>query len=121
MSGEPGNDQVFYWLDPDRDYIVLRELRMADGRECSRTEISYRADPKFGWIPTGWKEAAVDERGGFDDLLTSKVTELAINEPLPESTFRLVFPKGAEINDVPNQRRINAAPRIQKNAIRKSD
>lgn len=98
IASEPRSDHVFYWLDPNRDYIVLREHRMADGREYSRTEISYRSDKQLGWIPTGWKEAVVDEHGGFDDLVTSQVTELVVNEPLPESTFRIDFPKGAEMN-----------------------
>jgi hypothetical protein len=88
------NGQAFYWLDPARDYVVLREHRMIGGQDHSRIDISYRSDPKIGWIPSGWKEAVIGDQGTFDDLVVSKVTEFAINEPLQDSTFRIVFPKG---------------------------
>ena len=85
---------AFYWLDPARDYLVLREHSMADGRDIDRTDYSYRADAKVGWVPEGWTRMELSNYGCFVRSSTSKVTQYAVNEPLPPSAFQVKFPSG---------------------------
>jgi hypothetical protein len=97
--------RYFYWLDPARDYIVLREHESLNGQDASRTDIAYRSDPTFGWIPSGWNETILGASGDLMESLTANVSEFAINQPIPASAFQIEFPGGTQIDDSQNKRR----------------
>ena len=56
---------LYYWLDPTRDYIVLRKQQILNGRSQERMDISYRNDPAFGWIPEGCHEFSISDVGNL--------------------------------------------------------
>jgi hypothetical protein len=88
-----------YWVDPAREYIVLREHVVLNGQDYSRMDTSYRRDLKFGWIPNAWNFSSVGNRGTWLHSETATVTAYAINEPMHESIFQVEFPKGAQVTD----------------------
>jgi beta-lactamase regulating signal transducer with metallopeptidase domain len=83
---------IFYWLDPARDYLVLREHTMSGGRDIALIDFSYRPDGMAGWAPDGWKQGHLGAYGCFVYSITSKVAQYALNERLPKSTFEIKFP-----------------------------
>jgi Thioredoxin-like len=93
-----------YWLDPAREYLVLREHHTRNGQDTSRTDLSYRHDESHGWVPVGWKSASVDNWGDLEQSVTATVTEWSVNQPLPLSEFRLEFPKDTLFPLLPRKR-----------------
>lgn len=83
---------IFYWLDPARDYIVLREHIVSGGRDVAHIDFTYRSDPRAGWLPDGWTERQLGQYGCFVYSRTSKVAQYTVNEPLPALTFQIKFP-----------------------------
>jgi len=98
----PERAQTSYWLDPTRDYIVLRKHRMADGRDVERTDISYRNDPVSGWVPNGCQVSSLTV-GSAERMHTYAITNLAVNRPIPSAEFLVDFPKGTKVHEVPAQ------------------
>jgi beta-lactamase regulating signal transducer with metallopeptidase domain/thiol-disulfide isomerase/thioredoxin len=94
IETKPGH-RDFYWLDPARDYLLLREHSTVNGQDSMRIDFSYRSDPRFGWVPTGWKFAFAGHNG-----VTDTVTDYTINQPLAASEFQIEIPKGAEVRDM---------------------
>jgi hypothetical protein len=88
-----------YWLDPDRDYIVLRELQTFKGQEQVRTDIFYERDESFGWIPRSWKVVTLDRKGSFDGSFIATVSEYKINLGIRSSEFQLELPDGTQVHD----------------------
>ncbi len=107
-TATPSGATAFYWLDPSRDYVVVREYRSAHGRDESRVDLSYRADPTFGWIPTGYRRATIGKDGAFKDLTTNTVLQCEIRSSLPASAFVVEFPKGTEAGEL-----ADSPPRFQ--------
>jgi hypothetical protein len=89
----------YYWLDPARDYLPLRESRTLNGEDRDRVDFKYRSDPRDGWVPTGWTVANVGESGLLMVPSTDSVTEATVNRPLPASEFEIDPPRRAQIND----------------------
>ena len=61
--------------------------------------ISYRASSQFGWIPERWVCRSVT-----GDELHCETTTSAVNEELPADAFRIDFPPGALVFDLPSHR-----------------
>jgi beta-lactamase regulating signal transducer with metallopeptidase domain len=93
LHTENGHSQhIFYWVDPARDYLVLREHTMSGGRDIAHIDFSYHLDSTAGWVPDGWTQNELSQYGCFVCSRTSKVSQYAVNEPLPASTFQIKFP-----------------------------
>jgi thiol-disulfide isomerase/thioredoxin len=95
----------YYWLDPARDYLPLRESRTLNGEDRQRTEFTYRFDPRDGWVPTGWSDQSVGEGGALLGPYTDSVSEATVNRPLPASEFEIEAPRKARVSDYRNDRR----------------
>jgi hypothetical protein len=106
-----GNSRTFAWLDPAREYVLLRQDQIAlywRNSVCDRLEISYRLDPNLGWIPAGWKEAGFENTdelawgaavGGVHSGAAETVTEYSVNQPIPPAAFHVDFPQGVRVED----------------------
>jgi beta-lactamase regulating signal transducer with metallopeptidase domain len=92
--------QEDYWLDPARDYILVREHHTLNGEDFMRIDFSYRFEPNYGWIPTGWKDAFAGEGGAMIWSSTDTITDFSINRAMPDSEFKVEIPKGAQVNDL---------------------
>jgi hypothetical protein len=92
-----GGIRTFYWLDPARDYIVLRKQQTQNGRDHERMDISYRNDPAAGWIPDGCHESSISEVGRSCRSANSRITAFSVNQPIPAAEFLVDFPKGTKV------------------------
>jgi hypothetical protein len=92
----------FFWVDPARAYLLLRETETYRGRERIRKDISYKPDANGGWLPAGWKTVTLDERGELRESITATVSQATINGPIDNSHFHIEFPKGTQLTNERN-------------------
>ena len=92
--GPPYEDDIrTSWLDPKRNFVPVRTRYGWKGRNVY---ISYRKDPMYGWIPSGWCWT-YPEGKKFFERITAKVTRCEINVDIPKSEFQLEFPVGTYV------------------------
>jgi hypothetical protein len=87
------------WLDPDRDFVVLRVARSMPGKNTT-LDISYDQDPKLGWIPSAWRWVAFGPESGriFEEHAAS-VTLHEFNTDVPREQFQFTYPSGTLVRD----------------------
>jgi hypothetical protein len=94
-------DHKNYWLDPQREFLVLRIVRRdVGGATISTHDISYLRDRAHGWLPSGWKWVY---EGGYKrvrEQIIAKVTKCEINIDIPRSEFQIEFPPGMLVRDL---------------------
>lgn len=95
-----GNWSTFLWLDPSRDFLVLRKHEVTDGMDTSRVDFSYRQDASHRFVPTGWHETRAGWIWEAGLSLENTVKEATFNRPIPASRFAIEFAKGAYVNDL---------------------
>lgn len=95
----------YYWLDPARDYLPLRESRTLNGEDRGRVDFKYRLDSHDGWVPAGWTGAYTGESGSLLASHTNSVTEATLNRPLPALEFEIDPPTRARVSDSRGNRR----------------
>jgi len=94
----------YYWVDPARDYVILREHETYNGVDRIRKDITYQHDETHGWIPRGWKIVNLDENGELIESVDTTVTDYAINVPIPLSEFQIEYPDGTHVTDERTQK-----------------
>ena len=98
-----GQAKTEYWVDPQRDYSIVRIRRYGTFRpdKClEENEISYKSDARFGWTPAGWRGYAVDADSGQPaDKWDYTLISYAINPRVDPSEFRYQFPPGTWVVD----------------------
>lgn len=93
--------QKSYWVDPDRDYIVLRITCGRSGYPPVYTvDIKHTQANSREYIPSAWK---LIETGGSTNRILSQrsvsVTDYEINEDIAKSEFQFEFPPDTAIVD----------------------
>jgi beta-lactamase regulating signal transducer with metallopeptidase domain len=63
-------ENIFYWLDPARDDLVLREHTTSGGRDISQIDFSYCEDATAGWVPDSWTQKQLGQYGCLVTSLT---------------------------------------------------
>jgi hypothetical protein len=91
---------TYYWLDRDRDFIVLRKQEVGNGVDGTRADFSYRADASFGWLPTAWHMTRLGAEYNLGTVHDDVVQEVIVNRPIHASTFAVEFPVLARVNDL---------------------
>ena len=102
----PGHEET-YWLDRDRDWVIVKyesSYRIArHSRTVGRTTIAsvqYQNDATYGWVPSAWKtEWQNPDTGAIYDVEESKVVKYAFNEKIPSELFDLPFPPGTFVRE----------------------
>ncbi len=91
---------ISYWLDPARDFIIMRAVLFLSGNPAFQTDIEYSLDSVVGWVPSYWTVVQMnDETGALKSTTRSKITKLAVNVPMQPSDFNLEEPDGLLVND----------------------
>jgi hypothetical protein len=101
---EPKDDTSYprksYWVDPARDYLILRAINSVAGQGMLQTDIVYDQDPVLGWVPKSWSVVDLDGAGHLQNSFRSSVGELSLNQPIPVAEFTVEGHDGATVNDV---------------------
>jgi hypothetical protein len=98
-----GQMKEYCSVDPNRDDLLVsfeRAPRQWRDDRTFRYAVSYRAISQFGWIPERW----VCRCPSSDYKLHCEATTLAVNEQLPADAFRIDFPPGALVFDLPSRK-----------------
>jgi hypothetical protein len=88
-----------YWLDSEREFVVLRNILSVDGAERMRINCSYHRDPEHGWIPSSWEVILVDRRQAIVESARGQMDRYEINCSVTEPDFQFTFPVGTEVTD----------------------
>ena len=87
------------WVDPARDFLVLRFVKYIDGKLTSKTDISYVEDAEHQWVPSAWKRSHWNTKQRLRFTVHAKVIDYAINPPIDASTFTIEFVPGTYVYD----------------------
>ncbi|MCI0704051.1 MAG: hypothetical protein L0241_23580 [Planctomycetia bacterium] len=95
-----GGDRTEFWLDPGRDWIIVREAYINPKQTHTQIDITYEPNTICGWVPTSWesRQTKLDTISMSSARFT--VSKYTLNETIPESTFTLTFPAGTTVRDV---------------------
>lgn len=85
------------YVDPERDFVVLKWATEVDGKLWAQVDTTYAEDAAIGWVPSGWN---LFMPGGVNsERYTSTVTDYALNEPHSDKLFVIDFPPGTFVRD----------------------
>lgn len=96
---QTGSSNNEYWVDPERQMIVLRYLRKSRGKEFVRCTCSYKEDPKCGWVPDTWEGTMFQSDQTVRENVHGRMLRYEINSPLKDVDFEFSFPPGTEVSD----------------------
>lgn len=89
-----------YWIDPERDYSIVRMTRGKGSQTFTQMEVKYRHDAGVRWVPSGWNiSTIVDGWLTLTDGKTATDVKYEINREIPKTAFKFDFPPGAEVYD----------------------
>ncbi len=96
----PTGTSVHRWfVDPERDFVVVRHEGDTGGKTKFRVDLDYGQDSDGAWIPSGWRTLWFDGRGELSTEHTATVTKCDVGIAVEADQFDLEFPRGAWIGD----------------------
>lgn len=95
VADNQGRLKHSFWLDPSRDYVVVRAWVKGKGQRVIKTDIDYAQDPVLGWMPTVWSTVTLDASGHLQDAFHSKIDRIVANRPIASADFQNERPPGA--------------------------
>lgn len=106
---EPNSPSVsLAYVDPARDFVVVRMVEMNADRVNSQTNIQYSTDPIVGWMPQEWEHVVARSDTNLHVSTYCSITSVALNGPTEDEEFDIVFPLGARVYDHTQQRFVDA-------------
>jgi len=96
-SGDDFMDVIY--VDAERQFLPVRYYRHEAGMTREQIEISYCRDQVYGWVPTAWNVAHLDDRGAVRISWSGNVTEYALNQPVPDEVFEIALPPGTWVRN----------------------
>ncbi len=89
-----------FYLDPDRDFLLVRYVLKNGDRVARQTDFEYSADEDIGWALNGWTMQWFYNQGELSASTRATVRESEINSDLPAEEFTIDFPAGTFIDDL---------------------
>jgi hypothetical protein len=103
LQTEPTSSRWSLWVDPARDYSILRYTLASEGKVLLTADIAYNHSDEHGWVPKGWTIVNVDRNGKLKQSITAVVTKWQINDAIDPNEFELEFPPGTSVQDFRKQ------------------
>lgn len=98
----PGLTSQHCWVDPKRDFCIVRwQMTTADKLAIDVT-IRYREDAVHSWVPSSWAILVLNpDDGKLQTASHAEVTQYTINEPIVSKMFQLhlQFPIDTVVTD----------------------
>lgn len=94
------------WVDPSRDFAMVRYLDQQGERTCSKLDVHYRREAAE-WIPDRWEIVQFLPDGKLDQSIRAKVTSVEINSPPAPGEYDLDFPKGTLVRDMTEKGKVS--------------
>jgi hypothetical protein len=93
------------WLDPSRDYLILRSLTSEREKTLQQIDVRYRADPTAGWVPEWWKMFEQNRANETaQEVRVGTLTQYEINARISPRELKISFPPGTKVVDEVNRR-----------------
>ena len=87
------------WVDPSRDYVVVRELSTQDERPLIKWDVQFQQVDGL-WVPKSWSIQKLHLNGKFDYSIQAVVTTVQINPTIAAPEFDILFPSGTLVTDM---------------------
>jgi hypothetical protein len=88
-----------FWVDPAREFILLRWAATQNETIVTEVNISYQADATYAWAPAAWSAMMFAPNGTLLVSRRVKVTDWSANAKFKKSDFQLSFPPDTMVND----------------------
>jgi hypothetical protein len=85
---DPSGWKTSLWIEPERGFLVSRYRIAFEQIYMVDIDIDYAADPRWGWIPSGWRVSERLADGSMRLVADAKVSSYAINLPIGSNEFR---------------------------------
>lgn len=117
-----------YWIDPHRDFVIVRYLVSENDKTRAQLDIKYSQSAGDGWVPSGWIAilcGQLPEFNGhgwlsFDAVAT--VSSHQLNSPIPDMEYvPIAFPAGTFVIDRVRNEHYISLDRGRKRAVTRSE
>lgn len=85
---DPSGWKTMLRIDPERDYLVSQYSVLFEQKWIVDIDIDYVKDPRWGWIPNGWRVSQMLDDGTTRLVSEAKVSSYSINQPIGIEQFR---------------------------------
>jgi hypothetical protein len=89
-----------YWLDPDRDFIVLRYESQVGGKPSIIQDVNFSQDKAIGWIPDKWTMKYWTDDGALNMQVDCVRKDFEVNRQIQIREFQ-IDPWANRKDDVP--------------------
>lgn len=123
-SAQRGEFVIRCWVDPKRDYVIVREMMIEDDHIEVQIDIDYDTHPVAGWQPVTWKiitNHAPGQGGKMRNVTKVTLVSCDINTPISPKEFDIVFPKGTIVVDFPTREWYIVKPNGGKRTLTKEE
>jgi hypothetical protein len=86
---DPSGWKTVLWIDPEREFTILRITVLAEQRKIVDVDIDYRQDQRWGWIPSGWRISEMLADGRMRHISTATVSSYNINTTIQPQHFTI--------------------------------
>ncbi len=88
------------WVDPSRDFLIVRQQFVRDGRVGNQLDIDYEFNDQGGvWVPSDWRFAMLNSKGNPIHSVNGTLTRAEINVDIPDTDFEFDFPEGTLVHE----------------------
>lgn len=85
---DPSGWKTILWIEPERDFIVVRYVVAFEQKTIVDIDIDYARDERSGWIPSGWRVTEMLSDGSRRLVSTATVRSYMVNAPIAAQEFR---------------------------------
>jgi hypothetical protein len=93
------NSSKVFWVDPARDFLLVRFTTERAGKLGHQVDIEYAMDDSNGYIPNKWSIMVLNASGGLSFTEEAKLTTYEINPEIKSDLFDLDFPIGSWVTN----------------------
>lgn len=109
------------WLDPGRDFVLVRHLSTQGNKSNNKVDIRYRPDAVAGWVPSSWSVVSHHHDGTVDSSYECTVKSIDFGGGIGDGQFDIEFPPGSFVYDLPNKNQFVVKPSGRKREIVNSE
>lgn len=85
---DPSGWKTVLWIEPERDFLVSRYAVLFEQKWIVDIDIEYVEDPRWGWIPNGWRVTQMLADGSKRLVAEARVSSYNINQPIGIEEFQ---------------------------------
>lgn len=85
---DPSGWKTILWIEPEREFLIARYVVLFEQQPIVDVDIDYVRDPRWGWVPDGWRVTEMLSDGSRRLVSVAKVSSHTINAPIGADEFR---------------------------------